>query len=273
MKRALLSCALALGWCWPAFAGEPSPAPLPPPPQLSSIHPSGSALPANHLKFYLHFSEPMQQGVFLQHCSVMDADGKVVPEPFRETELWSEDGLRLTLWFHPGRQKTGVNLNVEIGPVLVPGKRCKLIISGAWKSERGVPLGKDVEKSFFVTERTTQQLNIADWKITPPAAGTRQPLQVKFPAPLDHALLQRCLHVSSDAGTALPGTTTTTAGEQVWTFTPDSPWKAGTLSLQADSFLEDLAGNSLARPFEVNLQGPAPRKVPPVVSTSFLVRP
>jgi hypothetical protein len=148
MNRVLLSCAVALGWTCSAFAGEPSPAS---PPQLSSIHPSGSALPANHLKFYLHFSEPMQQGVFLQHCSVMDADGKIVPEPFRETELWSEDGLRLTLWFHPGRQKTGVNLNVEVGPVLVPGQRCKLIISGKWKSERGVPLGKDVEKSFFVT--------------------------------------------------------------------------------------------------------------------------
>src|SRR5687767_9518698 len=203
MKRTLLFCAVAWGWFSSASAGEPStPAP---PPQLSSIHPSGSVLPANHLKFYLHFSEPMQQGVFLQHCSVMDGDGKLVPEPFRETELWSEDGRRLTLWFHPGRQKTGVNLNVEIGPVLVPGKRCKLIISGKWESARGVPLGKDVEKSFYVAERAIGQLNMADWKITPPAAGTRQPLQVKFPAPLDFALLQRCLRVSNDHGVLVSG--------------------------------------------------------------------
>jgi hypothetical protein len=270
MNRVLLSGAVALGWICSAFAGEPSSAP---PPQLSSIHPSGSALPANHLKFYLHFSEPMQQGVFLQHCSVMDADGKIVPEPFRETELWSEDGLRLTLWFHPGRQKTGVNLNVEIGPVLVPGKTCKLIISGKWKSERGVPLGKDVEKAFFVTERATQQLDIADWRITPPTSGTRQPLQVKFPAPLDHALLQRCLRVSNSSGILLRGTSATNAGEQIWTFTPANPWTVEVLSLQADSFLEDLAGNSLARPFEVNLQGPTPRKVPPVVSVPVQVKP
>jgi hypothetical protein len=240
---------------------------------LSSIHPSGSVLPANHLKFYLHFSEPMQQGVFLQHCSVMDANGKIVPEPFRETELWSEDGLRLTLWFHPGRQKTGVNLNVEIGPVLLPGKRCKLIISGKWKSERGVPLGKDVEKAFFVTERATQQLDITAWKITPPAAGTRQPLQVKFPAPLDYALLQRCVRISNASGTPLRGTAVTSAGEQLWTFTPEAPWTVSPLSLQADSFLEDLAGNSLARPFEVDLQGQPPRKVPAVVSVPVQVKP
>jgi hypothetical protein len=272
MNRVLLSCAVALGWTCSALAGEPSSTKLPPP-QLSSIHPSGSVLPANHLKFYLHFSEPMQQGVFLQHCSVMDAEGKSVPEPFRETELWSEDGLRLTLWFHPGRQKTGVNLNVEIGPVLVPGNRCKLIISGRWKSERGVPLGKDVEKSFFVTERATQQLDIANWQITSPTAGTSQPLQVKFPAPLDHALLQRCLRVASESGAPVRGSAATSAGEQIWSFTPEHPWTMTKLSLQADSFLEDLAGNSLARPFEVDLQGPPPRKVPAVVSVPIQVKP
>ncbi|HSI65523.1 MAG TPA: hypothetical protein VLE43_20520 [Candidatus Saccharimonadia bacterium] len=270
MIRVLQIGAIVLAWAASSHAGEPSPTP---PPQLGSIHPSGTVLPANHLKFYLHFSEPMQQGVFLQHCKVVDGNGKLIPEPFRETELWSEDGLRLTLWFHPGRQKTGVNLNVELGPVLAPGKRCKLIISGAWKSDRGVPIGKDVEKAFFVTERTTQQLNVADWKITAPIAGTKQPLQVKFPAPLDFALLQRCLRVTDDRGNAIPGHGRTSEAEQVWSFTPEVSWTHRALVLQADSFLEDLAGNSLARPFEVDLQGPGPRKVPTVISFPVQVRP
>ena len=270
MMKWMHFCVLAVGWVAPTQGGEPSPTP---PPRLGSIHPSGTVLPANHLKFYLHFSEPMQQGVFLRHCKVVDGNGKIIPEPFRETELWSEDGLRLTLWFHPGRQKTGVNLNVELGPVLAPGKRCKLIISGAWKSEQGVPLGADVEKAYFVTERATQQLNTADWKITPPTAGTRQPLQVKFPSPLDFALLQRCLRVSDDKGATLPGAIATSHGEQVWTFTPEKPWTHDSLVLQVDSFLEDLAGNSLARPFEVDLQGAAPRKVQPVIFVPFQVKP
>ena len=46
-----------------------------------------SALPANALKFYLHFSQPMEQGVFLERLRLLDADGKEVIGPFRETEL------------------------------------------------------------------------------------------------------------------------------------------------------------------------------------------
>src|SRR6185436_13722943 len=88
------------------------------PPQITAIFPGSHTLPANHLKFYLHFSEPMRQGVFLEHCKLLDDHDQPVTEPFRETELWNEDGTRLTLWFHPGRQKTGVNLNVDLGPIV-----------------------------------------------------------------------------------------------------------------------------------------------------------
>ena len=66
----------------------------------------------------------MRQGVFLEFCKLRASHGREDDDgPFRETELWSEDGRRLTLWLHPGRQKTGVNLNTEIGPVLDPGTR------------------------------------------------------------------------------------------------------------------------------------------------------
>jgi hypothetical protein len=92
-------------------------------PSITAIHPGTDRLPANHLKFYLHFSQPMQQGVFQRHCALLDQNGKPVVEPFRETELWSADRKRLTLWLHPGRQKTGVNLNDEFGPVLQPDLR------------------------------------------------------------------------------------------------------------------------------------------------------
>ena len=47
------------------------------------IYPTAETLPANHLKFYLHFSEPMRQGVFLEHCRLLDDEGRPVPEPFR----------------------------------------------------------------------------------------------------------------------------------------------------------------------------------------------
>ncbi len=244
-----------------------------PAPRLLAIHPSAHKLPANHLKFYLHFSQPMRQGVFLDHCRLLDHHNQPVAEPFRETELWNEDGTRLTLWFHPGRQKTGVNLNVDLGPIIQPRHHYTLVISGEWPSATGIPLGGDVMKPFDTTERATARLDIKSWKIIAPAAGTKEPLEVRFPAPLDHALLQRCLRVVSDDGRIVAGAARTAAAEQTWLYVPKEPWYPGAFTLEVESILEDLAGNSLARPFEVDITGPVPRKVPPVLRAAFRIEP
>lgn len=236
------------------------------------IFPSADALPANHLKFYLHFPEPMRQGVFLDYCRLLDEHGQAVLEPFRETELWSEDRLRLTLWLHPGRQKTGVNLNDEFGPVLAPNCRYTLVISGKWPTERGPALGRDAQKSFRTIERATAQLDLAGWKLTTPKAATREPLEIRFPAPLDHALLHRCLRVRDTASAVVRGSIGTADGERVWRFIPAAEWSAGEYRLQIESVLEDLAGNSLARPFERNLEAPTPKPVENEQSVNFRVQ-
>jgi hypothetical protein len=228
------------------------------------IFPSGTQLPANHLKFYLHFPERMRQGVFLEYCRLLNEGGQPVLEPFRETELWSQDGQRLTLWLHPGRQKTGVNLNTEFGPVLQPDRQYTLVISGQWPTERGPALGVDSMKRFQTGPRVTRQLDATEWKITAPRAGTEQPLIVRFPAPLDHALLLRCLRVAD-----YPGHVETADAEREWRFVPALPWPAKAQRLQADSIVEDLGGNSLARLFEVDLQAAPPRPTPATVELPF----
>jgi len=241
-------------------------------PAITAIFPSGKEVPANHLKFYIHFSEPMRQGVFLQHCALLDERRQPVFEPFRETELWSEDRKRLTLWLHPGRQKTGVNLNEEFGPILRTNASYALVISGRWPSDTGVPLGKDVEKSFRAKERASGQLHAATWQVTPGPSGTTKPLEVYFPAPMDHALLQRCLRVVDMEGRAMEGTGATADHEQRWTFTPSRPWSDKLHHVLADPVLEDLAGNSLARPFEVDLDAPAPKRIRSAVEIPFRPR-
>ena len=233
------------------------------------IFPSAEVLPANHLKFYLHFPEPMRQGVFLAHCALLEERGGVVREPFRETELWSDDRRRLTLWLHPGRQKTGVNLNSEFGPVLEPDRRYTLRISGRWPTERGPNLGADVEKTFRTGARVTAQLDTTRWTIVAPPAGTMLPLEIRFPAPLDHALLVRCLRVVDAALASVAGDLRIPPGEQAWLFTPRLPWSAAEYHLLSEAVLEDLAGNSLARPFEVDLTAPSPRRIPPVLDLPF----
>lgn len=263
-----LSSALAgvAAWCCaasPAIAGGPAA------PAITAIYPSGGEVPANHLKFYIHFSEPMRQGVFLEHCTLLDARSQPVPDPFREAELWSADRTRLTLWFHPGRQKTGVNLNEEFGPILRPDAGYTLRISGKWPSAGGIPLARDVEKKFHAIARTGRQLDVAEWRLAPGTIGTRIPLAVRFPAPLDRALLLRCVRVADSGGHPLKGTVATAEHEQEWRFTPDAPWAGAPHRLLAESILEDLAGNSLARPFEVDLQAPAPKPVPAIVEIPF----
>jgi len=254
-----------------AFSASPLRAADPPAPRLLAIYPTTSKLPANHLKFYLHFSQPMQQGVFLEHCRLLDAQGKELPGVFRETELWNESGDRLTLWFHPGRQKTGVNLNDEFGPVLLPGKQYRLVISENWSSMEGKPLGKDVEKPFTAVERITEQLDTKTWRITAPRPGGRDALQVEFPAALDHSLLNHCLHLRDSQGQAVAGTPSIGKEEKSWQFVPQSPWSAGKYQLEAESILEDLAGNSLARPFEVDITAEPPRQTGALVHVDILV--
>ena len=102
----------------------------------------------------------MEQGNIFRHFKLIDlTSGKAVEEPFRETELWSADGKRLTLWIHPGRQKTGVNLNLDLGPVLKPHRHYVLEISSAWKSESGVLIKKATPKKFKTTHADRSQPN------------------------------------------------------------------------------------------------------------------
>jgi hypothetical protein len=266
-------------------------------PRLEAIYPSGDVVPANHLKFYLHFSAPMREGVFLDHCRLLDAHGATVAEPFRETELWSEDHRRLTLWLHPGRQKTGVNLSEDFGPVLRPGQSYTLVISGAWPTADGAPLGQETRKTFRTAPRVIMQIDpfsdapaacctqssrsslltalkpLTRWQIRPPAAGTPAPLELRFPYPLDHALLLRCLRVVDEAGAAIPGSVATADHERTWRFIPDSAWRPASYRVLVQSILEDLAGNSLARPFEVDLTAAPIKAVPREVSLPFTADP
>jgi hypothetical protein len=230
-----------------------------------------SVLPANALKFYLHFSEPMEQGIFLDRLRLLDADGKEIVGPFRETELWSPDGKRLTVWFHPGRQKTGVNLNTDEGPVLRAAMKHALVVVGSWRNTSGVALGKDVRFDFQVGEADHAQPNMKGWQITAPKSSTREALVVRFDEPMDTAVAASALRVKSGGNeVALSDAQVSPDGLQ-WSATPQQPWLVGTLELHAEPTLEDLAGNSLEKLFEVDVSQ-AVSTAPVITHRSFEVR-
>ena len=241
-------------------------------PRVEAIYPSGEMLPANHLKFYIVFSEPMRQGDIWQHFRLIDVEsGKPVPRPFRHTQLWSADDRRLTLWFHPGRVKRGVNLNVEIGPILREGRDYRLEISGGWTSSRGTPLGADVTRRFRAGPPDRAQPDPSAWTLELPPAGSTQPLRVIFGEPLDWALLLSDVGVVDAEGRRLAGTIATERQETAWTFTPRNAWQPGTCRLAVSRILEDLAGNSVERPFEVDVTGKPVPSVPETVYRAFTI--
>lgn len=226
-----------------------------------SIAPSPTVLPANALKVYLKFTQPMEQGVFLERISLHRQDGRVVSGAFRETELWSPDGRRLTLWLHPGRQKTGVNLNLDEGPVLREGEKHTLKIAAAWRSTAGIPLGN--EASFVITAGAADHVrpDPARWRLTVPKAGAHQALRVDFDEALDPAMLVAALNVHRGQ-TRLSGAVEVAADARTWLFTPSGTWLSGAYTLEIDPLLEDLAGNNLLHSFEVDLAHDKPASKP-----------
>lgn len=227
-------------------------------PEIESIFPLVDELPANHLKFYIYFNQPMQTGDIFDYFSLWDMTrDKLVARPFRHTELWSKDGLRLTLWFHPGRQKTGVNLNVELGPVLTQGHRYQLRVDASWRGMSGESLGKTVIKEFVAGPADHTQPDPSDWKITVPRKDDSK-LRVTLAEPLDHAMIETSFvieHLASEE--QISTSITVELNERVLVFTPHQPWRSGHYSIVINPLLEDLSGNSLERPFEVDLQGVA----------------
>lgn len=216
---------------------------------------SDTPFPANALKFYLHFSQPMEQGVFLDRITLHRLDGSVVQGAFRETELWSPDGKRLTLWLHPGRQKTGVNLNKDEGPVLVEGETYTLKLAANWRSAKGVPLGQ--KYTFPITAGAVDHAcpDPQRWKVTAPKRGTRDPLHLLFDEPLDPAMLYSALHVRS-GDQEVKGAIHVATDARSWSLIPAEEWPPGRYEIVIDPLLEDLAGNNLLGPFEVDRDQP-----------------
>jgi hypothetical protein len=221
---------------------------------VEHIYPSRNRLPENQLKFYLHFSAPMSRGEAYQRVHILDQAGKPMSLAFLELdeELWDAENRRLTIFFDPGRIKSGLVPNNELGVPLENGKSYTLVVDRAWSDGDGIPLKEEFRKAFTVGPADREAPNPATWKVTGPKAGSRDPVSVEFPEPLDEALLERLLEVvRGDA--RISGSVRIDREETRWQFVPRDPWQAGAYTVLVGTELEDLAGNGLDRPFEVDV--------------------
>src|SRR5690606_23802877 len=149
--------------------------------------------------------------------------------PFLELgeELWDPTGTRFTLFFDPGRIKRGLKPREEAGPALEEGKSYTLVIRATWADAQGEPLAREFRKTFRVGPPDDVQPRLANWRLLPPIAGTRQPLELRFPEPMDHAMLERVLQVTDAGGRPVTGKIAVSEGETCWRFIPERPWRAG----------------------------------------------
>ena len=81
------------------------------------------------------------------------------------------------------------------------------------------------------------------------------------------------LWVTDAAGKRVVGTLAVGGGERVVTFSPAKPWVRGNYKLVIDASLEDVCGNRVGEPFEVDVFRPIPlRPATKLVDRAFAVK-
>lgn len=257
-----------------AVLSIPKPPPGPPT-SVMAVFPSANVLPENALRFYVHFSSPMSRGDIYRHFKLIRDDGQDVPSPFLELdeELWSLDDNRVTIFFHPGRVKRGLEPRETVGPILEVGRSYTLVIDHNWEDTEGKPLVSDYRKTFRAGPPDDRPVDPGAWTLIPPRAGFDGPLIVRLAKPHDRALLESHLWIEDAAGTRLPTRVAVGGGERVVTFAPVKPWTKGEYKLVIDTRLEDVCGNRVGKPFEVDVFDTIQRKIETkTVERPFTVR-
>ena len=229
--------------------------PLGKPTTVVALEPSLDLLPENLLRFYLTFSAPMSRGQAYERVHLLDEKGKAISLPFLELgeELWSPDQTRLTLLFDPGRIKSGLKPREDDGPILEAGRAYTLVVDASWPDAQGQALAQGFRKGFRVGPAETVSPDPRRWTLTgPKGVGSRDQLVFRFEKPLDRALAARLISVIDRSGKPVAGKVEIEPDGRSGGFKPEAAWVVGDYRLQVEPALEDLAGNSVGKAFEVD---------------------
>jgi len=232
--------------------------------RVMGISPAGETVPENLLRFYVWFSAPMSREAGLPHVTLTDERTGVVADAFLPVDggFWNHDFTRYTLFFDPGRVKIGILPNERMGRPLVAGHRYRLAIATTWRDAHGAPLVEPFEHRFTAGPALTAPLDLDTWQITLPVAGTRQPIMLRAPAPLDHAVALRAIGITSASGETIDGEVSLDVTDTRWQLVPAEPWRAGSYGVVALDTLEDPAGNRIGRAFETPIDDRRPPASP-----------
>lgn len=220
--------------------------------RVAAVVPQVDRLPANLLRFYVHFSAPMAQGDVYRHICLVRADGSLVPSPFLNLSrgLWDREQKRLTVLLDPGRIKRGVGPNLEAGPPLIEGETYTLRVGPGLRDARGRLLTEAFEKIFVVVAPEPEWLDPRRWTIMMPKRGSRAPLRVETAVHIDSGAFGGAIRIVSDKGGTVAGTVSLLPDAPAWQFIPDRDWLPGRYRIEVRTEVEDVCGNSVQSAFD-----------------------
>ena len=236
---------------------------------VTAIYPTSDYLPENLLRFYVYFSTPMGSREPMRHIKLLDSSGQEIAGVFfvNYFDLWSPDQKRLTVLFDPGRVKSGLRAHEDLGRALEAGKHYSLLIEAGITDQYGRPIERDIVKKFTIIPEILTVPDKADWNIEIPRSGTKNPLSIAFPSPMDHALLDHYIFVSGPNGSIITGEFRQSKAETQWSFVPDALWQKGKYQIHVNRRLEDVAGNNLYGLFDLP---PSVEEIDPGVLVEFI---
>ena len=244
-------------------AAEPAGAP-----RVAALLPDVEVIPANQLRFYVRFSEPMRPRDLAGKVRLLDGEGRPLVEPFVEIPhgLWDRDRRRLTLIVHPGRLKQGVGPRQALGPVFVPGASVTLEVAATLLSAAGVELEGPVSRSYRVGEPDRELPDPSGWRLEAPAS-TAGAVVLTFDEPMDGELVRSAVVVLR-GDEPVAGEASVSPDGRVWAFAPATPWERTRYRIEVQRTVEDLAGNTVDRPFDLETaDGAIDRVVTPTASS------
>ena len=206
-------------------------------------------MPENLLRFYIHFTSAMSRGEAYRHLKLIDtATKKPVHAPFLELEeeLWSPDGKRFTLFIDPGRIKRGLKPREMFGPVLEAGKSYCLVVDRGLDRRDG---NTRFSRIFAGVSGPGRRMNRCRTRrsgrscLRKPALVTRS--VVRFPEPLDRALLERLVGVLDPDREVVRARFRSPKRKRSGDSFLRIRGAPGTYRLAVGSELEDVAGNSV----------------------------
>jgi hypothetical protein len=210
------------------------------------ISPQARVLPANTLRFYIHFPKSAEAHFDRDRLWLLNEEEQVVRDPFLvlSQELWSLDGHRLTVLMEPGRIKRGLGAGPPHHLALVVGRAYSLVVTA---------LGQTARHTFCVSDPVLEAVNETCWRLVCPTVGSLDPAFVHFDRVMDAALCENEIGVLTASGELVQTRVSLALDGTATQLIPSHPWRAGEHRLVVSERLEDVCGNRLGEALDHDL--------------------